>query len=60
MRFWPDTPSDTVHPKMAPISSFTASYGARLAHAMSRRSLEVALGGFLLLMGTRFLFSLVR
>ena len=44
---------------MAPISSFTASYGARLAHAMSRRHLEIALGVFLLLMGTRFLLSLV-
>ena len=44
---------------MAPISSFTASYGARLAHAMSRRGLEIALGAFLLVMGTRFLFSLV-
>jgi uncharacterized membrane protein YfcA len=44
---------------MAPISSFTASYGARLAHAMSRRNLEIALGVFLFLMGTRFLASLV-
>jgi uncharacterized membrane protein YfcA len=44
---------------MAPISSFTASYGARLAHAMSHRRLEVALGLFLLVMGTRFLASLV-
>ena len=44
---------------MAPISSFMASYGARLAHAMSRRNLEIALGAFLALMGTRFLASLV-
>jgi uncharacterized protein len=43
---------------MAPISSYTASYGARLAHAMSRQRLEVALGVFLLVMGTRFLASL--
>lgn len=44
---------------MAPISSYTAIYGARLAHAMTRRRLEVALGLFLLLMGSRFLLSLV-
>ena len=44
---------------MAPISSFTASYGVRLAHALSHRNLEIALGTFLLLMGTRFLLSLV-
>jgi uncharacterized membrane protein YfcA len=44
---------------MAPISSFTASYGVKLAHALSRRNLEIALGVFLLLMGSRFLASLV-
>jgi len=43
---------------MAPVSSFTASYGVRLAHALSRRHLEIALGVFLLVMGTRFLLSL--
>ena len=31
---------------MAPISSLTASYGARLAHAMSRRGLEIGSGRF--------------
>jgi uncharacterized protein len=44
---------------MAPISSFTATYGARLAHAMPRRGLEVGLGMFLLVMGSRFLISLI-
>lgn len=44
---------------MAPISSFVASYGVWLAHALSQRRLEIALGLFLLVMGTRFLLSLV-
>jgi uncharacterized membrane protein YfcA len=43
---------------MAPVSSFTASYGARLAHAMPRRRLEIAFGVFLLLVATRFIVSL--
>jgi uncharacterized membrane protein YfcA len=43
---------------MAPISSATAPYGARLAHALSRRSLEVAFGCFLLLVCVRFVVSL--
>ena len=29
---------------MAPISSFAAPYGARLAHALSKRRLEIAFG----------------
>ena len=33
---------------MAPVSSFTAPYGARLAHALSKRQLEIAFGCFLL------------
>jgi uncharacterized membrane protein YfcA len=44
---------------MAPISSFTAPYGARLAHALSKRRLEIAFGGFLLLACMRFLVSLL-
>jgi uncharacterized protein len=44
---------------MAPVSSFVAVYGARLAHAMSRRRLEVALGLFLLAVALRFLVSLM-
>ncbi len=42
---------------MAPISSFTAPYGARLAHALSKRRLEIAFGCFLLLACLRFLLS---
>jgi uncharacterized protein len=44
---------------MAPVSSLTAPYGARLAHAMPRRWLEVALGIFLLTVSVRFVVSLV-
>ncbi len=43
---------------MAPVSSFTALYGARLAHALSRRRLEVAFAIFLLAASARFLISL--
>jgi uncharacterized membrane protein YfcA len=44
---------------MAPVASYVAPYGARLAHALSRRTLEVAFGCFLLLVCVRFLVSLV-
>jgi uncharacterized protein len=44
---------------MAPVSSFTAPYGARLAHALSKRRLEVAFGSFLLLVCLRFVASLI-
>jgi len=44
---------------MAPVSSFTASYGARLAHALSKRRLEVAFGCFLLIVCVRFAASLI-
>jgi len=44
---------------MAPVSSFTAPYGARLAHALSKRRLEIAFGGFLLIVCVRFIVSLV-
>jgi len=43
---------------MAPISSFAAPYGARLAHRLSRRWLEMAFGLFLLLVSVRFTLSL--
>jgi uncharacterized membrane protein YfcA len=43
---------------MAPVSSFTAPFGARLAHNLSRRKLEVVFGLFLMLMSLRFLASL--
>jgi uncharacterized membrane protein YfcA len=44
---------------MAPVSSFVAAYGARLAHALSRRRLEIAFGLFLLAVAIRFALSLV-
>jgi len=44
---------------MAPVSSWTAPYGARLAHALSRRHLEIAFGLFLLAAAARFLVSLI-
>lgn len=44
---------------MAPVSSFVAVYGARLAYAMSRRRLEIAFGLFLLAVAARFVVSLV-
>ncbi len=44
---------------MAPVSSFTASYGARLAHWMPKRNLEIAFGIFLLLASLRFVISLI-
>jgi uncharacterized protein len=44
---------------MAPISSFVAGYGARLAHATPRRRLEVIFGLFLAAMSVRFIVSLM-
>ena len=44
---------------MAPVSSFTATYGARLAHALPRRRLEIAFGIFLLLVAARFIAGLL-
>jgi uncharacterized membrane protein YfcA len=44
---------------MAPVSSFTAIYGVRLAHALPRRQLEIAFGIFLLLVSIRFIASLI-
>jgi uncharacterized membrane protein YfcA len=43
---------------IAPVSSLTAPYGARLAHVLSRRSLEIGFAIFLLLVSLRFLVSL--
>jgi uncharacterized protein len=43
---------------MAPVSALVAPYGARIAHAMSKRQLEIALGLFLLLVAVRFAISL--
>ena len=44
---------------MAPVSSFTAPYGARLAHRLSKRQLEIGFGLFLLLVSARFVASLL-
>jgi len=43
---------------VAPVSSAVAPFGARLAHALPRRWLEIGFGLFLLLAATRFLASL--
>jgi uncharacterized membrane protein YfcA len=44
---------------VAPVSSFMAPYGARLAHRLRRRTLEIAFGCFLELAALRFLVGLV-
>jgi len=44
---------------MAPVSSLAAPYGARLAHTLSRRTLEIAFSIFLLSVSLRFLVSLL-
>jgi uncharacterized protein len=44
---------------IAPISSYVAPFGARLAHRLPRRSLEIGFGLFLLLAAARFLASLL-
>jgi uncharacterized protein len=42
---------------MAPVSSYVAGFGARLAHNMPRRRLEVVFGLFLALMAARFIVA---
>ena len=44
---------------IAPISSYIAPFGARLAHALPRRRLEIGFGLFLLIASTRFAVSLL-
>ena len=44
---------------MGPVSAFMAPYGARIAHRLSRRKLEIAFGVFLCLVGVRFIISLL-
>ena len=44
---------------IAPISSYVAPVGARLAHALPKRWLEIGFGLFLLLVATRFVVSLI-
>ncbi len=43
---------------MAPVSSLVAPYGARLAHALPRRQLEIGFAVFLLLVCARFVATL--
>ncbi|HVX79383.1 MAG TPA: sulfite exporter TauE/SafE family protein [Bradyrhizobium sp.] len=42
-----------------PTTLLTAGLGVRVAHAMSKRMLEVAFGGYLLIVGSRFAVSLL-
>jgi uncharacterized membrane protein YfcA len=44
---------------MAPVSSFTTTYGVRLAHWLPRRKLEIAFGIFLVLVAIRFAASMI-
>jgi uncharacterized membrane protein YfcA len=44
---------------IAPLSSWVAPFGARLAHRLPQRTLEIGFGLFLLLVASRFLASLV-
>ncbi|HET8973318.1 MAG TPA: sulfite exporter TauE/SafE family protein [Pseudolabrys sp.] len=44
---------------MAPVSSYTTSYGVRLAHWLPRRQLEIAFGVFLILVALRFTSSMI-
>jgi uncharacterized protein len=44
---------------IAPISSYVAPLGARLAHALTRRRLEIGFGLFLLIAAARFVVSLL-
>jgi uncharacterized membrane protein YfcA len=44
---------------MAPLATFVAGFGARLAHGLSKRTLEIAFGLFLLTMAMRFAVSLI-
>jgi uncharacterized protein len=44
---------------LAPLSILLAPYGARLAHAISKRRLEIAFGLYLLLVSARFVINLI-
>jgi uncharacterized protein len=44
---------------VAPLSSLAAPYGARLAHRLSKRQLEMAFGAFLMLASLRFIASML-
>jgi uncharacterized protein len=42
---------------MAPVSSYVAGFGARLAHKTPRRRLEIIFGLFLAVMAVRFIVA---
>jgi uncharacterized protein len=42
---------------VAPVSSWVAPFGARLAHKLPKRTLEISFGLFLLIVAVRFLVS---
>ncbi|OYY12714.1 MAG: hypothetical protein B7Y70_04570 [Rhizobiales bacterium 35-68-8] len=44
---------------MAPVSTAVAPFGARLAHALPKRALELGFGIFLLIMAARFLIAII-
>jgi uncharacterized membrane protein YfcA len=44
---------------IAPVSSYTAPFGARLAHRLPKRRLEIGLGLFLIAAAIRFAVSLI-
>jgi uncharacterized membrane protein YfcA len=44
---------------LIPTSVLAAPYGVRLAHALSRRKLEIAFGCFLIFVAARFLWTLI-
>jgi uncharacterized membrane protein YfcA len=44
---------------LIPTSVLAAPYGVRLAHALSRRHLEIAFGLFLIFVAARFIVTLV-
>jgi uncharacterized protein len=44
---------------MAPVSSYTTTYGVRLAHWLPKRKLEIAFGIFVYLVGFRLLLTLL-
>ncbi len=44
---------------MAPVSSYTAAFGVRLAHWMPKRTLEIAFGVFVYIVGLRLLLTML-
>ncbi|MGL5116604.1 MAG: sulfite exporter TauE/SafE family protein, partial [Beijerinckiaceae bacterium] len=44
---------------IAPTSAYFAPYGARLAHRLPKRKLEIGFGVFMVVVSLRFLWSIV-